>query len=439
MQQTVVVVGGGISGLTAAYRLVNAGLDVTLVEASDQLGGLGTFFRTETSAWAERFYHCIMPSDRYLIDLLEDLALGERVVWKKTRMGMIFQGAHYPFNNAVDLLRFRPISTIQRFRLGAASLLMPRIGSTEKLDNTRSEEWLRALYGNKLWERLWEPMLRAKFGPHVRDVPALYLWQRLGREKNVSVRGYPVGGYKAIIDAMETQIRRRGGAIHLNCPVTYLEQTAAHMRVGLRHGEALSCDWIVSTLPLPLLHRAVEGTSLEANVPNPKLTYQGVVTAVLFLSRPLHGFYWTPVLHSESEFDGVIEMSALTGNSAHDGRHLIYLVKYAPANAPLHKEPESDVADRWIDQFLSLYSPLNLKHSDIQEFHIFRAPFVEPIYPLGYQRIKPAVHIANSNLLLATTAQVYPNITSWNSSVRLANQVVDHLLARSLQKGQVVT
>jgi protoporphyrinogen oxidase len=436
---TALVVGGGISGLTAAYRLATAGVEVRLVEGSDQLGGLGTFFRADSTSWAERFYHCIMPSDQSLIQLVDQLGLADRIVWKKTEMGIIYQGTHYPFNTAADLLRFRPISLLQRLRLGAMSLLMPRIGNPEELDVTRSEDWLRALYGDKLWKRLWEPMLRAKFGAHVVDVPALYLWQRLRREKNVSVRGYPLGGYKTIIDTLESAIRRMGGVVCLDSAVISLQEASGHMEVELRDGKALSADSVVSTVPLPLLHRAVRGSSLEAKVPNPELSYQGVVTAVLFLSRPLGGFYWTPVIHSESEFDGVIEMSVLKGAAAHGGRHLVYLVKYAPADSPLHKEAEQQIADRWTEQFLRLYSELNIKRSDIQALRVFRAPFVEPIYPLGYQRIKPDIHVRDSHLWLATTAQVYPNITSWNSSVELANRVTHHLLTQSLQGNRVVT
>jgi phytoene dehydrogenase-like protein len=41
------VVGGGIAGLTAAYRLTRAGLRVTLFEAADRFGGLGTYFEHE--------------------------------------------------------------------------------------------------------------------------------------------------------------------------------------------------------------------------------------------------------------------------------------------------------------------------------------------------------------------------------------------------------
>ena len=40
----IAVIGGGISGLSAAYFLLNRGLDVTLIEASPRLGGV---IRTE--------------------------------------------------------------------------------------------------------------------------------------------------------------------------------------------------------------------------------------------------------------------------------------------------------------------------------------------------------------------------------------------------------
>jgi hypothetical protein len=54
---------------------------------------------------------------------------------------------------------------------------------------------------------------------------------------------------------------------------------------------------------------------------------------------------------------------------------------------------------------------------------VFRAPFVEPVYPLGYLAQRPPVEVPGTPLLLATTAHVYPHVTSWNSSVRLANHV----------------
>lgn len=47
--------------------------------------------------------------------------------------------------------------------------------------------------------------------------------------------------------------------------------------------------------------------------------------------------------------------------------------------------------------------------------------------PLKYSKIKPEMKIENSNIILATSAQVYPNITSWNASTGLAQKAVNLL------------
>jgi protoporphyrinogen oxidase len=234
----VVVIGGGIAGLSAAYRLSQAALNVVLVESSAQLGGLGTFFRSE-DAWVERFYHCIMPTDDALLGLLEDLGLRDAVQWRRTTMGMAVDGARYPFSTALDLLRFRPLPFPERVRLGAVSLLLRRLGKDKDLDHVRTEDWLRGLYGDQIWESVWEPLFRSKFGPAVGDVPALYLWQRLGRESNVAVRGYPRGGYKSLIDCLQRAIEEAGGTVRTSAPVVSLHQwTWPEARPSARTGSS---------------------------------------------------------------------------------------------------------------------------------------------------------------------------------------------------------
>lgn len=427
----VVVLGGGIAGLSAAHRLSGADVDVTLLEASDQLGGLGTFFRSGQDE-LERFYHCIMPTDDSLLALLESIGLRDDVDWRRTTMGIVVRGRRYPFNTAIDLLRFTPLSLLERVRLGAMSLALRRLGKGKDLDHIRTEDWLRGLYGDRIWETLWEPLFRSKFGSHVGDVPALYLWQRLGREKNVSVRGYPSGGYKRIIDALRTAIETRGGVVRTQSVVERLEDKGPEMTVQLTSGEVLAADWVVSTIPLPLLRDVAAGDpALSASLPSVDLPYQGVVNALFFLRRPLDNRYWTPVLASGTDFDGVVEMSSLTGRERYSGRHLAYAMKYTDRSSLLFGEDPADIADRWTRQLLDLFADLPLTREDVLGVEVFKAPFVEPSYPLGYADSKPGIAVGTSRLLLDTTAQIYPRVTAWNSSVWLSDQVVEHLLART--------
>ena len=56
---SVIVVGGGVAGLTATHRLLQRGYDVTLIEANDFLGGkLAAHRRRDVAASKEKCSVC---------------------------------------------------------------------------------------------------------------------------------------------------------------------------------------------------------------------------------------------------------------------------------------------------------------------------------------------------------------------------------------------
>ena len=139
------VIGGGISGLAIAYWLSKSGTPVTLYEASDQLGGLGTFFQYR-NVFLEKFYHCMLPSDKHLLGLLREIDLENKVYWKDTSFGFMHKGELYGLNTPLELLCFRPLSFIDRFRVGLTGL-WGSICSPNGLDEVTCVEWLSRLSG----------------------------------------------------------------------------------------------------------------------------------------------------------------------------------------------------------------------------------------------------------------------------------------------------
>ena len=425
MRSSVGIIGGGIAGLASAYRLAYQGHKVSIFESSDALGGLGTFFDLDGRK-VDRFYHCIMPSDKDFLALIEDLGLSDRLYWKNTLMGMVYKGEHYPFNSPLDLLKFSPLSLFERIRLGAIALLLGRLGNDEKLDGMPIEVWLKRLFGESLWKKFWGPMFAAKFGVGAPALPALYLKKRLGRESNVATRGYIDGGLHGLIRALDSAIRMLDGSIQLNSSVAKLGQRDNSVIIEVAGGHSMDFDYAISTIPLNLLSRVAH--DLDGVEALPSLTYQGVVNVLFLLDRSLDNFYWTPSLFSETEFDGIVETSALINTEQYGGYHAAYVMKYTSRESDLFKSSEADIASRWTDDFLRIYKPRGITASNIKNTFVFKAPFVEPIYPLNYTALQPQTRIGRSNVFLATTAQVYPYITSWNSSIRVANNTVQALL-----------
>ena len=113
----VAVIGGGFTGLSAALRLLNTGCRVTLFEADDALGGLASGFDIGGQK-LERFYHHWFNNDRYVVELVKEIGREGQIVERPTRTGMYYAQSFYKLSSPLDLLKFTPLSLVDRIRLG---------------------------------------------------------------------------------------------------------------------------------------------------------------------------------------------------------------------------------------------------------------------------------------------------------------------------------
>ncbi|MGH3849796.1 MAG: FAD-dependent oxidoreductase, partial [Pseudonocardiaceae bacterium] len=114
------IVGAGATGLVAAYDLVREGHEVTVLEGSDELGGLAASLRVQGTA-LERFYHHIFGTDQAIISLIRELGLGEKLRFHDTTTGIYHDGRLHDFSSPARMLRFPAIGLLDRVRFGASS------------------------------------------------------------------------------------------------------------------------------------------------------------------------------------------------------------------------------------------------------------------------------------------------------------------------------
>jgi len=91
----VAIVGGGIMGVTLAYRLSQQGLRVTLYERGDNLGGLAGYILYD-GARMDRFYHTILSSDMSMQTLIQESGVSDRLHFTATKQGFYDNGRLYP-------------------------------------------------------------------------------------------------------------------------------------------------------------------------------------------------------------------------------------------------------------------------------------------------------------------------------------------------------
>ena len=86
----VIILGGGLSGLAAGYRLSKAGNEVTILEKEDYLGGLASSYAISWGGknyWLTKTYHHILHGDETTINTIKELNLESKLNRKKVKTG----------------------------------------------------------------------------------------------------------------------------------------------------------------------------------------------------------------------------------------------------------------------------------------------------------------------------------------------------------------
>src|SRR5690606_14125804 len=97
----VTIVGGGFTGLAAAYELARSGVQVTVLEAESEIGGLASAFKVGGEN-LERFYHHWFTNDRAVMDMIEELGLTDRVEINPTNTGIYYANDFFKLSTPWD-------------------------------------------------------------------------------------------------------------------------------------------------------------------------------------------------------------------------------------------------------------------------------------------------------------------------------------------------
>jgi len=424
----IAILGGGITGLTAAYYLLQAGADVTIVESRPQLGGLSTYFNFGPFWW-DQFYHCILTSDRPLLQLIDNLGLTDELRWTETKVGFFCDGSLYPMSGSIDFLRFPPLSLLQKLRLGFGILYATRINDGLKLEGELASDWLMRVFGAKNYRKMWGPLLKCKLGSCREEASAAFIWATIKRlystRDNGSKKeclGYVRGGYRTVVNRLIEEIEKMGGKIVVGSPVQKVQSAA---KGGVRvQSEKLTqvFEQVISTIPSRPLAQVAPELDVQFVKKLLEVKYLGVVCIVLVLKRQLSPYYVTNLTEEDIPFTGIIEMSNLVAGEETAGRHLVYLPKYTAPGDPLFEAPEEQIWANF-ETHLKRVIP-DLKPWDIEKRYLFRERFVQPVPVRHYSTLVPNMVTNVEGLLVANTTQIINSTLNNNEMVKIAQRAV---------------
>ncbi|MBU4194316.1 MAG: FAD-dependent oxidoreductase [Actinobacteria bacterium] len=202
-----VVVGGGTSGLAAAYTLEKAGVECTVLEKEDYSGGriYGVVREGYTLDLGAQFF---FTRYRSTIDIIKKLGIEDQLVWFKPSLGILRDGTVQVINTDIKYnlihptaaFKFRPLSNWGMRRgpkLGIKLLALRKKLDFDdplkaiELDNISTAEYAKRYFGDEILEYIVQPVVSALTLGEPEEVSAayglgliLYAMGRLGTLKN---------------------------------------------------------------------------------------------------------------------------------------------------------------------------------------------------------------------------------------------------------------
>jgi protoporphyrinogen oxidase len=141
MNKTCIIVGGGYTGLSAAFELARAGVKPLVFEADSQVGGLAGSFDVGDGVELEKFYHHWFTSDTHISDLVADLGQTDCIVYRPTNTGMYYANRVFRLSTPLDLLKFSPLKFLDRLRMGRVALAAAAYAATASTTRSGDRCW----------------------------------------------------------------------------------------------------------------------------------------------------------------------------------------------------------------------------------------------------------------------------------------------------------
>ena len=393
----ILVIGGGITGLSIAYLAARSGRSVTILEGSKKLGGLLDTFQIG-GARLEKFYHHFFLHDRELNWLLNELDMNSRIIYKETSMGVYREGKIHNFNTPMDLLRFSPLNILDKLRFGLTSFALGKLFNWKKYEHRSAHEWLKKWSGKNVTRTIWEPLLRVKFGSRYKDVPLAWMIGRLGQRLNSrkdgkEMLGYLDGSLQVLNDQLTEKLKSIGVQIHTSSPATGLIQRDDRIVGVISKQKTFEAENVIATIPNQVIAKLLEPIDKTFSRKLREVEYFGAVCTVLELNRPLSHIYWLNMADVNFPFGGVIEQTNLITPENYGNRNIAYLSRYFTKDEEIATMDEAALKQLMLNGVEKAFP--NFKQEDLRSVHVFRTNTAATVCDLNFSS---KVHECQSNV-----------------------------------------
>jgi 15-cis-phytoene desaturase len=278
-QKRVVVIGGGLAGLSTAKHLVDAGHIPIVLEARELLGGKIAAWRDKDGDVSETGLHVFFGSYPNAITLFEELGVSDRLDWKDHQMLFAKPGLDKkefstfdfppglpaPLNAGVAILGNQDLLTWpEKIKLGLGLIPAYLQGQpyVESQEGVTVEEWMEERgIPSRVTDEVFLAMSKALgfIGPEKLSMQCVLIALNRFLQEGAGSRiafldGSPT---ERLCEPAKEYIEARGGQVRTNAPVTRILLNSDDSIAGLllQGNEVLSADAYVNAMPVDALKK----------------------------------------------------------------------------------------------------------------------------------------------------------------------------------------
>jgi squalene-associated FAD-dependent desaturase len=350
----VVVVGGGLAGITAALHVADAGSDVVLIERRRHLGGLTWSFR-RGDLWFDNGQHVFLRCCTAYREFVDRIGATDKVVLQpRLDLPVLAPGGRTatlrrtplpaPFHLGPSLARYRHLRPADRIRAVRAALALRRLDSEDAtLDGEPFGAWL-ATHGQTpaVVSRLWDLIARPTLNLPAEEA-ALGAAVKVFRTGLLDAADAADIGWASVplVEAHgEPALQALAGAgVDVRTDVT-VDTIGVGDEISVITGsETLRADAVVLAVPPDAAARLVPAGALDPGVDPSRLEPSAVVDVQLVLDRRVTDLPLAAAVDSFVQF--VFDRTAASG--ARHGQ--VLAVSLSAADALLARSPAELVRD----------------------------------------------------------------------------------------------
>lgn len=310
MSREILIIGGGVAGLSAAVQAIEYGFKPVIVEKNKYLGGrVRSFYAKDIEQYIDNGQHLLSAAYKDTFRLLKTIGSADQIHLQKRFFVNFVQNPGKelqfktaklpaPFHFFLPLLRHKKftqvhLSAFWHFFWNFITL------KKEKLKDLTVIEWLDICQQPAfIRELLWKPITLSVLNTPIDKASALLLQQAATRSffrsQKYACLGVPANWLGEIFAVpAEKYIKKNGGEIQLLSFVKNIKTENMQVVSTNTQKQEFRIPWIISTVPpfsLIDMMKKSQISHLDSSIDElNKFEYHPIMTINIYLSKPLTG------------------------------------------------------------------------------------------------------------------------------------------------------